>query len=145
MGIREELVEGRAKILIIDDDVPTLEFLIDLFSPKYFVTTERNAIAGLKDLECGQYDVLLLDLDLPGLSGGEALARVRSLSNCRDLSIVLMSAYGGLCQQFRESSQRVEAVLSKPFKLDDLERIVEQLLRRSGQRREYMNRVANGV
>ncbi len=138
-------MEGRGKILIIDDDVPTLEFLADLFSTEYSVTTERNAIAGLKDLECGQYDVLLLDLDLPDLSSEEAIARVRSLSTCCDLSIVLMSAYGGLCQQFRESSQRVEAVLSKPFRLDDLERIVEQLLQRSGQRREYMNRAANGV
>ncbi len=121
-------MRSRCRILIVDDDSATRDFLGDLFSPQYSVTAESNAIDALRDLECGQFDLLILDLGLPDLSGEEALARVRSLPSCPDLSILAISAYSGLCEQLLESGARVDAILPKPFKLKELERTVERLL-----------------
>ncbi len=132
------------RILIVDDDAATRDFLSDLFSPQYSVKTESNAIDALHELECGRFDLLILDLGLPDLSGEEALARVRSLSICLDLSILAISAYNGLCQQLLESGARVDAILPKPFRLKELERTVECLLQQHlWQTRVDMKELAN--
>ncbi len=76
---------------------------------------ELNAIDGLEDLECEQFELLILNLDLPGLCGEEALARVKTLSNFPDLSILVVSTDAHVRQRLLESGEQADAVLSKPF------------------------------
>ncbi len=137
-------MRSRFKILIIDDDAATRELLSDLFSPRYSVTTESNAIDALQDLECKQFDLLILDLGLPGLSGDEALARIRALPICPDLSILVISAYSGLSQRVLESGVQVDVILPKPFSLDEVERTVDGLLQQHlGRTRVDLKELSN--
>ena len=77
----EELLPEAAKgrILIIDDEADIRESLEALLTldGRYTVTQSANATDGLKQLETGNYDLVLLDLMMPDRSGMEVLEEVR--------------------------------------------------------------------
>ncbi len=120
-GTREGKLKSSGKILVIDHDAATREFLVDLLTPKYCVRTASNAIDGLEYLECEHFDLLILSMDLPGLCGEQALARVKSISNCPGLAILAISTDGRVCERLLATGKQVDEVLTKPFTLKELE------------------------
>src|ERR1700747_3110024 len=82
-------------ILVIDDEAEIREGLELLLSSEgYSVTSAVTGEAGLARLEQDPFDLLLLDVSLPGRSGLDLLREIRQ----RDphLSIVLITAYGSI-------------------------------------------------
>lgn len=98
-----ELLKGRKKaekedepeknsILIVDDDVNNLELLkVRLDQGDFEIETATDAFAGLAALEKREFDLILLDIQMPGKSGVEMLAEVRE--RFPDTGVVMMTAY----------------------------------------------------
>lgn len=60
------------KILIIEDEVEIMSFLkLELTHEGYEVDTDYDGRTGLEKIESGDYDLVLLDIMLPGLNGVE--------------------------------------------------------------------------
>ena len=73
----EPVTEARPRILIVDDDAAMLKSLSFLLGAKGFVTeTAENGIMALEKLEARSYEVMLLDLQMPGMTGEEVLRYV---------------------------------------------------------------------
>jgi len=82
-------------ILIIEDD----PILIDIYSTKFkeagfTVGVANNGEEGLRKLNKGKFDLLVLDIVLPHIDGWEILKKIESKKNLKDLKIIVLSNLG---------------------------------------------------
>ena len=91
----ERAPASRGKVLIIDDEDAILESLETLLElEEYEVSTASTGGAGLDALDAKTFDLVLLDLMLPDISGLDVLKEVRSRD--QETPIVMLTAYGSI-------------------------------------------------
>ena len=90
------------------------------------VADGSQADAALRD---HGYDLLVLDLGLPGLDGSEVLQRLRRRG--KGLPVLVVTARDGLAERIRVLDLGADDYLVKPFALSEFEARVRALLRRS--------------
>jgi DNA-binding response OmpR family regulator len=126
------MVVPAVRILVIEDEPRILGFLArGLEAEGFSVDGARNGREGLKRAQRDPYDVVLLDLLLPGLDG---LSVLRELSRTRpDLPVVIVSARSDLPTKLRGFGLGAADYLSKPFSFDELIARIRVQLRRARQ------------
>jgi signal transduction histidine kinase/DNA-binding response OmpR family regulator len=104
-----------AQILLVDDDPLVGKTLVDLLSLHgYAATRAESAERGLELLAGGGFDLVLLDLRLPGMSGFEACARIRELHGPY-LPVIMMTAFGDPVAVRRGYESGADDFLHKPI------------------------------
>lgn len=78
------------------------------------------------------YDLVILDLTLPGLDGLEVLRRMRGRSQSAQIPVLVLTARGETEDKVRGLNLGADDYLPKPFELNELEARLKALLRRSG-------------
>jgi two-component system NtrC family sensor kinase len=117
---------GRARILVIDDEPllgRTLGFMLE---EKHDVVVVSGGAEALRRLEAdASFDLVLCDLDMPGVNGGEVHAAMGRQYPSLLSRFVLMS--GGACSLWAEEflARYSGAQLEKPFTAADVERVLE--------------------
>lgn len=114
-------------ILVVDDDRSVQRVLADTLTKNGFVVTvERDGAWAVKTFEKKTFDVVLLDLLLPGLSGYEVAAQIRALTKGRHVPIVMISGIYKGPSHSKEAIQKYGAValLEKPL---DLQLVLDTL------------------
>jgi two-component system response regulator PilR (NtrC family) len=113
-----------AALLIVDDDEAVRDTLYDLFSEAHMCHVADTAEQAIAWLDQGTYDVVLTDISMPGLGGVELLGHVRQRQP--DTPVIVIS--GITDQEYAKGLLRFGAFdyLLKPFKLEEVERSVEQ-------------------
>lgn len=131
------------RILIVDDDEELLKMLRSCFEIKgYTVMTAKNGVAALKEAS-NSPDIILQDINMPGLDGMEVCRRIRDKVSC---PILFLTARV-------EETDRVNGLLSggddyilKPFSLKELEaRIQAHLAREERHKRDSRFRFFGGL
>lgn len=117
-----------SSILAIEDD-PVLGAYLheELQRGGFQVTWCRNGLEGLELAGRGKFDVVLLDILLPGLNGLDALARLRKRSST---PVILMSALGAEADRISGFQRGADDYLPKPFSMAELQVRIEAILRR---------------
>jgi CheY-like chemotaxis protein len=69
------------------------------------------------------FDLVITDLEMPNMNGNELAARIKQVSPTQP--ILMITAYA---DRLRESDNPVDAILDKPFQIEDLRRAVAKLL-----------------
>ena len=88
-------IAHKGRILVIDDEADIRESLETLLSLEgYSVELAQSANEGLRKVESGNYDLILLDLMMPDRSGMEVLREVRQRD--RETPIFMLTAYGSV-------------------------------------------------
>src|SRR2546430_247894 len=120
------------RILVIEDEPRILGFLArGLEAEGFAVDGARNGREGLERALHGTFDVVLLDLLLPGLDG---LSVLRELQKARpELPVVIVSARSDLPTKLRGFGLGAADYLSKPFSFDELIARIHVQLRRAKQ------------
>jgi DNA-binding response OmpR family regulator len=121
------------KILTIEDDAAIRRGIVDALTfAGYEVIQSADGNAGCRDAVAREYDLLLLDMVLPGKTGLEILREVRNVHPT--LPVIILSARGE--ERDRVSGLRLGAddYVVKPFSVDELLARVEAVLRRSPSR-----------
>jgi DNA-binding NtrC family response regulator len=117
-----------ARILVIDDEEIIQEVLSDILGREgYDLTFAPDAETGLAVLAEREFDLVVLDLMLPGMSGLEALAEVRRLDP--DQVVIMLTAYGSVETAVQAMRQGAHDYLAKPFKNEDVLRALRHGLR----------------
>lgn len=81
------------KILIVDDDTTNIRVLQNyLFLENYGFDSAANGIRALEMLEAGKFDLVLLDIMMPRMSGFEVLNRVRKQYTAYELPVLMLTA-----------------------------------------------------
>lgn len=119
------------KILVVEDDKALREVVVAVLQEdNYIVEQTDSGDEGLYMAEQGIYDVLILDIMLPGLSG---LGIVKSLrSNAMSVPILLLTAKDSVEDRVLGLEAGADDYLVKPFAVPELLARVKALLRRSG-------------
>jgi len=115
-------------VLVIDDEPKIRRFLRAGFELNGFSVQEaENAADGLKAATFNSPDLIVLDLDLPDLHGGEILERIRSWSN---VPIIILSVEASEEQKVRLLKLGADDYVVKPFGIAELLARSESALRR---------------
>lgn len=116
------------KILIIEDEEDLLKVLKKFFVKKgYVVETAIDGQVGYHMYEMNDYDLIILDLNLPTIDGIEILSRIRE----KDLSqrILILSARAELEDRILGFDKGTNDYIPKPFSIMELDARVRALLR----------------
>jgi DNA-binding response OmpR family regulator len=118
------------RVLFVEDNAALLQNLYDYFEELGFeLDSARDGSGGLALASSGEYDAIVLDLNLPRLDG---LAVCRSLRQQRVTTPILMlTARDAVEQRVEGLRAGADDYLIKPFALAELEARIEALLRRS--------------
>ena len=118
-----------AKLLVIEDDVEINGLLVRLLRDKgYDVDTAFSGSEGGMILERNTYDLILLDLMLPGLSGEEIIKKLRNDGNL--IPIIVISAKIDVTNKVNVLGLGADDFISKPFDNDEVIARIEAHLRR---------------
>lgn len=119
------------KILMIEDE----KIFIEMFGEKlkqegYAVSFARNGAWGVKDALAGKFDLFIIDMVMPAMSGEEMVAKLKMEDNTKNIPIIVLSA-----SVEDEAAKRVEAMGISAFFVktqvtpSDLVKKVEELLK----------------
>jgi two-component system response regulator AtoC len=119
--------ESHGRILIADDEQPTVDMLADLLSGEgYEVAGVGGGTAALEKLrDDSDFGLLLMDLEMPGLNGLDLIERLRAEGN--DIPVILITAYGTSSIAIRAMQMGAYDYLNKPFDLDEVLVVVKRL------------------
>lgn len=117
-----------SKILIVEDDADISNMLRELLSPHYSISQAFSGTEAVMCAEREEFDLILLDLMLPGLTGEEVLERVRAQGN---VPLIAVSAKDDKSTKVGLLKSGVDDFIGKPFDNDELMARIEALLRRS--------------
>lgn len=118
-------------MLIIDDEVKLLRALQQTFVDLQFaVDTATDGPSGLALAEDGGYDLLVVDVMLPGLTGYQIVERLRSQGD--STPILLLTAKDAVDDRVQGLDAGADDYLVKPFAIKELLARVRALTRRSG-------------
>jgi DNA-binding response OmpR family regulator len=116
-------------LLLIEDNPDLVENLSDFFAARgHTVDIAYNGLTGLHFAQENQYDVIVLDLMLPGMDGLEVCARMRKEG--RDTPVLMLTARDTLDDKLAGFGSGADDYLVKPFALPELEARLSALARR---------------
>jgi len=118
-------VKGR--ILIVDDAPDTLEIIQKLLRYEgYDVALASTGEEGVKKVEEEKPDVVLMDINLPGIDGTEALRRIRILNPLQ--CVIMLTAFATVDNAIQALKEGASDFVKKPFENEHLIHIVNQCL-----------------
>ena len=122
-------LSGSETVLAVDDDPTMLELVEELLTPmgyKVISASSGEEALEMMALEQEKIDLLLTDVILPGIKGQELAKQL--LVNRPEVNVLFMSGYLCPSMAHRESGQRFEAFIQKPFAPNSLLRKMRKLL-----------------
>jgi len=120
-----------SKILIIEDEEKIARFVeLELGYEGYSTTKAFDGRTGLELAETGEFDLVLLDVMLPKLSGMEVLRRIRRTSN---LPIIMLTARDSVVDKVSGLDSGASDYITKPFAIEELLARIRTALRKTIQ------------
>lgn len=117
------------RVLVVEDSHVIQRLIEVCLKPAGFVVETRDdGPSGLDAALTDPPDLLILDVGLPKMDGWEVLSRLRSELDTRNLKVLVLTAHAQ--EETRERADRggADAFLTKPFRPNDLRRVVTQLI-----------------
>ncbi len=113
-----------AQILVIADSEEVREVLRDLLTRHgHTVVARADGNSGLAELGTWRFDLAMVDLSLPGVSGLEVAQQLKR--RCPDTTVALMTGYFHRMRPDDAQASGVDVILRKPFALDQVQSIVD--------------------
>jgi len=121
---------GRYKIVYIEDNPSNIAFMEDLVGelPSVELVTAPTAEIGIELVRAHRPDVVIMDINLPGMSGFDAMQRLREWPETRDIPVIGLSAAALQKDTKRASKAGFYRYLTKPVKVAELTSVLEELL-----------------
>lgn len=116
------------KILLVEDEPNIARFVeLELTHEGYEITKAEDGREGLKLAEGGGFDLMLLDIMLPGLNGLEVLRRLRKSSQ---LPVIMLTARDAVMDKVTGLDMGADDYITKPFSIEELLARIRTALRK---------------
>lgn len=117
------------RLLLIEDEAKVADFVKrGLSAERYAVDVARDGKSGLELATTYQYDLVILDLMLPALDGGEVLRRIRRVNS--EVPVLILTARDAVQDKVNQFEAGADDYLTKPFAFAELLVRTKALLRR---------------
>lgn len=133
-----------AKILLIEDEEKIARFTeLELMHEGYQVEKAFNGRTGLERAQSGRFDVILLDIMLPELSGLEVLRRLRKDS---DVPVIMLTARDAVMDKVSGLDAGADDYITKPFAIEELLARIRVILKKRAREIKETHKIqAKGV
>lgn len=121
------------KMLIIEDNKDILEILLETFSDDFEIQTSEDWEDWLEKATSNQYDIIILDLNLPKIDWIEVCKRIRNSETYWETPIIMLTARMSLESKLEWFDVWADDYLSKPFEIPELIARVSALIKRGEQ------------
>jgi two-component system cell cycle response regulator DivK len=120
-----------ARILVVEDNPDNSKLVSWILEDEgYEVSCAESGERCLSLLEKGPFDMILMDISLPGISGKEATRRIRQMPHLQHLPIVALTAHATETEQQAILDSGVDNLLTKPIHEEQLLEILRKYLQR---------------
>jgi len=120
-------MNSKERIMIVDDEKIVRESLYHWFMDEgYKVDTAENAEAALKKFDKDKYDLILLDMKMPGMSGLDLLPKLKQIDD--DCFVILITAYASVPSAIQALKEGAFDYITKPVDPEELNHIVKNAL-----------------
>jgi CheY-like chemotaxis protein len=126
-----KLTRMKRKVLLVDDEDSLRRVMKDLLEREgYIVSEARDGVQALDQVDRTGPDVIVLDLNLPGLDGYGVLSHLRSRPATADIPVVVLTAKGDEDNEVRVFELGADDFLTKPFRARALSARLDAVLGR---------------
>lgn len=123
----------RQRILVVDDEPEILDVTQTVLTGAGFeVVTACSGGQALAEVGRGPFDLVLLDVNMPGMDGWETLRLLRADERPRLPPVVMFSVKGELTDKVRSLQEGATGYITKPFVVDELVARIQRVLEASG-------------
>jgi CheY-like chemotaxis protein len=129
------------KILVIDDDKITHAFVKRALAKHYAITYTFSGEQGLKELKKNLPEVILLDVEMPGLNGYEVCEQIRSNPDTAEIPVIFFSARGDLRDRMQGFEAGADDYVVKPFHPEEILAKIKVLIQFRLRRHELAKEV----
>lgn len=110
----------KRKILIVEDNKPLLDMLVEIFKPFYNIITAMNGIEGLDKAQSSLPDIVVSDVIMPKMSGVELCRAIKEDANICHIPVVLLTARNSVEQTIEGLTTGADDYITKPFNINIL-------------------------
>lgn len=129
-------MKKKMSIMVVDDENIVRESLYHWFVKSgHTVDTAATGFEALEKLERIPFDILFVDIKMPGMDGIELLGKVKS--SYPDTIVIIITAYGSIESAIKAMKAGASDYLLKPFKPDYLSLVLEKVTRQQKLTEEY--------
>jgi PAS domain S-box-containing protein len=129
---------GTLRILMAEDDPSNQVATRKLLEKSgHTVTLAENGQEALKLLRTGDFDIVLMDIQMPVMGGQEATMEIRNspgLAACKNIPVIALTAYAMTGDREKFLASGMDDYLVKPVSLENLQRMIEKHAPRAGSR-----------
>jgi signal transduction histidine kinase/ligand-binding sensor domain-containing protein/AraC-like DNA-binding protein len=136
-----KFIKTRPTILVIDDDPEMLWFVAEIFKEHYNIITESNSAAVHEILIQTQPHLIISDIMMPEIDGITLMKQIKADKRTVHIPFILLSAKNTLEEQVEGIESGAEMYLTKPFNVEYLKSIVDRLLQRQDDLKDYYTSV----
>jgi two-component system phosphate regulon response regulator PhoB len=130
-GVRRQGRGGGTCVLLVEDEDQLRRVMKDLLEREGYVVAEaRDGGQALDQVDRFAPDVIILDLNLPGLDGYSVLSQIRSRPATRDIPVMVLTAKGDEDTEVRVFELGADDFITKPFRARALSARLEAVLGR---------------
>ncbi len=116
------------RILVVDDDPQIRRILrMTLVAEGFEVSDSRSGEDALEKLAKDKFDLIILDMNMPGCGGLETCRRIRSIS---DVAIIMLTVHSGESDKVAALDAGADDYVTKPFGMPELMARIRAVLRR---------------
>lgn len=126
---------SEVKILIVDDEQIVRDSLTHWFEEDgYQVSSAADAFDVLKDLQPGKYDIMLVDIKMPKMSGLELLEKVKEIDP--DCIVIIITAYASVPSAVQALKNGAFDYVTKPIDPDELSHLIKNAIKQKALKKE---------
>lgn len=128
---KQKITERRHTVLYVDDKAENLRLVVlamEGYRPGVDMITATDAQAGIELARAHKPDLVLMDIAMPGMSGIEALQRLRAFDETRDIPVIAVSAHAMPDDIDEGEAADFDEYITKPIDIQRLLRVVDEVL-----------------
>jgi class 3 adenylate cyclase len=113
--------KSKGEILVVDDTLIDVQILSTMLSEKgYSVITANSGAESLEKIGISLPDLILLDIDMPGMSGYDVCEKLKEEKRSKDIPIMFVSALDDVMDRVKAFTMGGVDYLTKPFAMEEL-------------------------
>jgi len=119
-------MRSKWSILIVDDEFAVRESLKMILKPYYAIHIAANGEEAIGIIGKRKFDLITLDVNMPGLSGIETLRKIRKIDG--EVPVILITGYGTQEDEREALLDGARGFISKPFNTSEIISVIDEIL-----------------